>query len=270
MAWFKVDDQLAFNSKVMLAGNSAMGLWVRAGSWSSAQLTAGFIPHHMANAMANAMATACESDALVSAGLWDEVDGGYQFHDWADFQPDAEAEKQKRKATAEARSAAGKAGAEARWGKESDGKPHGKRNGKSDESHGKPHGKPMASEWQTDAPVPSRPVPTRPTPKGVVKARDISLPDSWEPTADHAARATETGLDVNREETKFRAHAEEKGRKAKSWNAAFTRWLMQAAEYAERDNARSKGKLSGDDKVAAGLQLSQRLATQTNPHQIGQ
>lgn len=144
MSWFKVDDQLAFNAKVMLAGNSAMGLWVRAGSWSSAQLTGGFIPTHMANAMANAMANPCDQDALVMAGLWYEIDGGYQFHDWADFQPDAEAEKEKRKATSEARSRAGKAGAQARW------------NGKTDS---KSNGKPMAKPKQNDAPVPSRPDP---------------------------------------------------------------------------------------------------------------
>ena len=149
MSWFKVDDQLAFNAKVMLAGNSAMGLWVRAGSWSSAQLTGGFIPAHMANAMANAMANPCDADALVMAGLWDEAEGGYQFHDWADFQPDAEAEKEKRKATSKARSDAGKAGAAARWSRENNGKTDGKSNGKV-----------IASEWQTDAPVPSRPVQT--------------------------------------------------------------------------------------------------------------
>ena len=56
MSWFKVDDQLAFNAKIVAAGNEAMGLWVRAGSWSAAQLTNGFIPEHMAIAMANGMA----------------------------------------------------------------------------------------------------------------------------------------------------------------------------------------------------------------------
>jgi len=147
MSWFKVDDQLAFNAKVMLAGNSAMGLWVRAGSWSSAQLTGGFIPTHMANAMANAMANPCDADALVMAGLWDEAEGGYQFHDWTDFQPDAEIEKEKRKATSKARSDAGKAGAAARWNRENNGKPDSKSDGKR-----------IANEWQNDAPVPSRPV----------------------------------------------------------------------------------------------------------------
>ncbi|WJZ27863.1 replication initiation protein [Arthrobacter phage 1191A] len=122
MGWFKVDDQLAFHQKAVIAGNAAMGLWVRAGSWSCAQLTDGFI----ASAMANAMANECDADALVLAGLWDEVEGGYQFHDWSEFQPSAEEEKEKRKA----RSIAGKKGAEARWGNKTDSKPHGKSHGK--------------------------------------------------------------------------------------------------------------------------------------------
>jgi hypothetical protein len=127
----------------MMAGNEAMGLWVRAGSWSSAQLTNGFIPEHMAKAMANAMANGCDLDALVMAGLWDRIDGGYQFHDWADFQPDATKERNKRKA----RSDAGKRGAEARWGKQTDSKPD-----------GKPIANAMANECDRNAP--SRPVPS--------------------------------------------------------------------------------------------------------------
>ena len=165
MSWFKVDDQLAFNAKIVAAGNEAMGLWVRAGSWSAAQLTNGFIPEHMAiamangmaNAMANGMAKPCGADALVMAGLWDEVDGGYQFHDWAEFQPSAEAEKEKRKA----RSLAGQKGAAARWNGKTDGKRHSK-------PHGKSHGKPMANECDLDAPT--RPDPSS-TPKGVESMR---------------------------------------------------------------------------------------------------
>ena len=122
MGWFKVDDQLAFHQKAVIAGNAAMGLWVRAGSWSCAQLTDGFI----AKAMANAMANECDADALVLAGLWDEVEGGYQFHDWSEFQPSAEDEKEKRKA----RSLAGKKGAAARWSNKTDSKPHSKSHSK--------------------------------------------------------------------------------------------------------------------------------------------
>ena len=135
MGWFKVDDQLAFHQKAVIAGNAAMGLWVRAGSWSCAQLTDGFI----AKAMANAMANECDADALVLAGLWNEVEGGYQFHDWSEFQPSAEDEKEKRKA----RSLAGKKGAAARWANKTDSK-----------SHSKPHGKNMRSQCPDPDPDP--------------------------------------------------------------------------------------------------------------------
>lgn len=214
MGWFKVDDQLAFNAKVMLAGNSAMGLWVRAGSWSSAQLTGGFVPAHMANAMANAMANPCDSDALVMAGLWNEAEGGFQFHDWAEFQPDAEVEKAKRKATSDARSRAGKAGAQARWA-------------------GKPDGKPMANaSAENGKPMP----PTRPdpTPKeeakasSKAKAKDIPIPSDWAPTTAHEDRAQERNLNLNHESEAFQLHAETHGRRCVNWNSAFTTWLIKA------------------------------------------
>lgn len=66
-------------------------------------------------------------------------------------------------------------------------------------------------------------------------ARASSLPPDWSPTKEHHDRAHEDGTDVDREAVKFRSHAAEKGRTAKNWNAAFTRWLMQAADYAKRD-----------------------------------
>lgn len=228
ISWFKVDDQLAFNAKVMLAGNSAMGLWVRAGSWSSAQLTGGFIPAHMANAMANAMANPCDADALVMAGLWDEAEGGYQFHDWTDFQPDAEAEKEKRKATSKARSDAGKAGAAARWNRENNGKPDGKANGK-----------PIANVKQNDAPVPSRPDPSSPSlfpvpdiaedtePKGK-RTPEHPLPNSWQPTPAHEQKAKEKNLDVKFLAEAFRNHADAHERRARNWNAAFSNWILKA------------------------------------------
>lgn|SRR5690625_48638 len=67
------------------------------------------------------------------------------------------------------------------------------------------------------------------------RKRATQLPASWEPTDEHRKRATEYGLNLDREAVKFRTHAQEKGRTAKNWNAAFTRWLINAAEYAQRD-----------------------------------
>lgn len=80
MTWFKVDDNLAFHAKVVAAGNPAMGLWVRAGSWSAHTLTDGHVPKHMVSALG----TTQQAKALVTAGLWVETDEGYRFHQWAD------------------------------------------------------------------------------------------------------------------------------------------------------------------------------------------
>lgn len=78
MVWFRVDDNLAFHPKVMEAGNNAMGLWVRAGAWSSSNLTDGFIPTRIALRLGSRKA--CYS--LVNAGLFEEKIDGFQFHDW--------------------------------------------------------------------------------------------------------------------------------------------------------------------------------------------
>ena len=84
MVWFKVDDQLAVHVKAVAAGNAAMGLWVRAGAWCSAQLTDGRLPAAMVRALDGSDA---DARRLVAAGLWTAVDGGYEFHDWEQWQP---------------------------------------------------------------------------------------------------------------------------------------------------------------------------------------
>lgn len=94
MAWFKVDDNLAFHPKVIAAGNQAMGMWLRAGSWSAFQLTDGRVPIAMLDALGGSLDDAI---TLCAVGLWHgpgddcavcEEQGtmpvldGYQFHDW--------------------------------------------------------------------------------------------------------------------------------------------------------------------------------------------
>ena len=96
MAWFKVDDQLAFHSKAMAAGNAAMGLWVRAGSFCAQQLTDGYVPKDIAETLG----TRRQAERLVDAGLWKPEAGGYRYHDWVDFQPSRAEIQQKRAATA--------------------------------------------------------------------------------------------------------------------------------------------------------------------------
>lgn len=72
------------------------------------------------------------------------------------------------------------------------------------------------------------------TPNNKAKKNGTQLPASWRPTTEHETRALAAGLILGREADKFRAHAEEKRRLAVNWNAAFTRWLMTAEDYAAR------------------------------------
>jgi hypothetical protein len=82
MPWFAVEDTLAFHRKTLTAGNAAMGLWVRAGSWSMQILTDGEIPAEVARTLG----TVAEAKRLVAAGLWIPKADGYEFHEWADRQ----------------------------------------------------------------------------------------------------------------------------------------------------------------------------------------
>lgn len=83
--WFKVDDDFSHHRKALAAGNAAVGLWTRSGAWSGHHLTDGFVP----SAVVPTVGTTREARALVAAGLWVPVDGGYRFHDWELYQPTA-------------------------------------------------------------------------------------------------------------------------------------------------------------------------------------
>lgn len=93
MPWFKVDDGFHGHPKVIGLSPSAVGLWLLAGTWSAQYLTEGHVPAGMVRRFGCSSEDASE---LVEAALWHEVDGGYEFHEWTDYQPtkaDVEAER---------------------------------------------------------------------------------------------------------------------------------------------------------------------------------
>lgn len=89
MPWFKVDDKLHEHRKGRIAGKSAMGVWVLAGSYCADNLTNGFV----AKRVLARWGAPRDAKALVEAGLWiegidpDDGDPGWWFHDWEKFQP---------------------------------------------------------------------------------------------------------------------------------------------------------------------------------------
>jgi hypothetical protein len=80
MPYLNVDDQLAWHRKTVVAGNAAMGLWVRCGSWASGQPVDGLIPPEIAKAIGKP----AEIAALIKSGLWEDAGNGYQMHDYED------------------------------------------------------------------------------------------------------------------------------------------------------------------------------------------
>jgi hypothetical protein len=154
--WFKVDDMFWAHPKTIGLAPDAITLWLRAGCWSVQHLTDGFIPTHAVRMLTSTdavfemadsdgyemvQAMLVPAEALCSSGLWKEVPGGYQFHDWGHYQPSGADVKRARAAKSAVRAEAGRRGAASRW--QSDGKVDGKRDGK-----------PMRSHRQTDGPEP--------------------------------------------------------------------------------------------------------------------
>lgn len=95
--------------------------------------------------------------------------------------------------------------------------------------------------------------------------RETRLPKTWAPTASHIQRAKDTGLDVIVEAEKFRLHADEKARTSANWNLAFTRWLINAKEYMDRDARRRPQQTSSttDERVAGWLALGEQMTQPT-------
>ncbi len=156
ITWFKVDDNLAFHHKTVAAGVSAMGLWVRAGSWCSHTLTNGFVPEHMVPALADGDVGL--AGRLVEAGLWRRVKGGYTFHEWADRNPSRDSVEDLRKTRASAGRNGGLKSGEVRRGARS--KPEA-----SASSKPQANGEAKVNGWLEPRPVPTQPQPQNPTSK---------------------------------------------------------------------------------------------------------
>lgn len=89
MPWFKIDDKAHSHPKFLRAGNAALGLWLRCGSYSAQHITEGHVP----NVVAQLYGSAPQAAKLVKAGLWHEHGhtcsrcpdppvGDYMIHDF--------------------------------------------------------------------------------------------------------------------------------------------------------------------------------------------
>lgn len=77
---FQVEADFYDHPKTIGMSDGATALWVRAGSYSAAKLSDGFIAD-----AALSLLTRCPDEAaseLVERGLWRRVRGGFRFHQW--------------------------------------------------------------------------------------------------------------------------------------------------------------------------------------------
>lgn len=94
MPWFVVDDSAHSHPKLINAGNAAIGLWMRCGSYAAQHLTDGIVP----SAVAAMYGTRPQAEKLVRLGLWHRaghgcgrcihpVPGDYVMHDYHRYNP---------------------------------------------------------------------------------------------------------------------------------------------------------------------------------------
>lgn len=252
--WFKLDDHGWCHAKVAAAGNEAYGAWCRAGQWSSSQLTDGFIPEAIALVIAPVKVwrklELCGGPGR--AGLVDRVEGGWQIHDYLDFNPAASNVRASRAELAEKRGEAGKRGMVKRWGND------GNLPSKPITKPYQPDNNAITNAYQKDNPVPV-PVPVpegipplsppsddggqQPTEPAAAKQQrkkpGTTMPDDWAPTEANAQLAKELGRDLQSEASRFRDYCHAHGKQYAEWGAAFGNWLRNDRYRGQASNAQN-------------------------------
>lgn len=105
MSWARLDDACTDHLKLRRAGTAGLALWTASIVWCSRHLTDGFIPTDMLHDIWRPVGESFDADSacarLVAAGLWDQVEGGWQVHDYLDYNPSREEVMRAREQAAE-------------------------------------------------------------------------------------------------------------------------------------------------------------------------
>lgn len=282
MSWVKLDDQARQHRKLLAVGPTASWLWVCGLMYCNSQKARdGFIPTEAVAVLYPIPTWKKEVTRLVSAGLWEPVDGGYVVHDYHDYQPTAE----KALETSEAKAAAGRlgglrSGATRRSKAEANGEAQSKRRASNDEADAK-QGASLLPK-----PVPSRPVPVHGDPQ-------ISLSGDLTPEA-HEARTKQTrrkakspfpddfAVSVEIERMcrserlpnphevlpDFRSKALANDYRYADWEAAFRSWMRSAItrrDYPAWDPPEAPAPEAAPTRPATPEEIREILATAPKP-----
>lgn len=100
MAWVRLADDFADHPKIVAAGPLAGWLWLCGIAYCNRYLTDGFVPAAQVKRLADVDDPASLAVRLLDVGLWERAPGGYRVHDYAGYQPSAEAVKAERERNA--------------------------------------------------------------------------------------------------------------------------------------------------------------------------
>jgi hypothetical protein len=234
MPWVRYDDDFPNHWKIEPLSDAAYRLHTTAIFWVAKQLTDGYLPENRLDLIAPRRMKRPQKyvSELVAAGVWEPVDGGWQLHDYLDYQPSKAQVKAEREKSAER---------QRRWRERRN---PGRDNASSD---GASNG--VTDDVTNDAPT--RPDPSRtsyreghshdegddgalfdaaPAPKKKTsrKKPEVPLPDDFTVTDEMRAWAAAhtPGIDVERATAKFRNHAIANDRRQRDWTAAWRNWML--------------------------------------------
>jgi len=110
--WSRLEANFATNHKVLAlmdarGGQHALLVYIFSHGYSIGHGTGGFVPRA---AIGTFHGTSKDAALLVDVGFWDATAGGWDIHDWLDYQPSSE--------ETEARAQRARDAAAVRWGKQ--------------------------------------------------------------------------------------------------------------------------------------------------------
>lgn len=255
MPWVKMSDDYYDNPKLAAAGPLAELLWARSIAWSNRNKQNGKVPRATARSL-GAFAEDFGSTwqllaaALETANLWHPIGEGWEIHDYLDYQRSA---AQIRELT-EARSEAGRKGAEGRWGSEvgvvpaepveesvdlatecqPDGNSHGTPEDKAD-------GQAIADSQSQSLSQSNSHVPTVLAAKAA-KKRATGVPTEFVVTDGLRSWAGSRGIvfDLNRQTEAFLDWHRAKGSTMRDWEAAWRTWMTKAQDFNSKPGGPSR------------------------------
>jgi hypothetical protein len=222
MGWVRIDDNFPHHPKVVAVGATAMGLYVAALCHSNVFMTDGFVSKVCLGSVLEWKSSKSKEravSALVAAGLWTVVEGGYQIHDYLDYQPSRAQIVGERDAARE-RMRARRSG-NVRPNKE-----------RTEEGVRPNFGNPNPTQPKKNPKrsAPPKGSPGKPPPFHTAEKRAGPIPPDFQPSPEMLAWAAKQRPNVDAQDRTltFVNHAIATGRELVEWEPAWKNWILDS------------------------------------------